>query len=286
MLTESDYNSLSTKFFSANNETNLLPSFILNENLDFETGFNINFSSKSSEEEDDLNIFNNNDPFIASILDPYPMPSLNEIIPIKSFVLDNQNDSLSSSEKSNLFSNTEKNSDLAKEDWKMFKRKRSQTRRPRKDNQDNIRKKIRRGFFNNALINKLNEKLKSIGNKQYLRKFPQNFVIDVNQKRNKEFFNMTLLEIFEKKEIYSFEKEEGLNNYLHNLKVLQNEEIKENKEFKKILNKTIYELYEEYINSDEFRLIEINRLKQKKMQDDYIIRYINLAKHLILFYTE
>ena len=31
-----------------------------------------------------------------------------------------------------------------------------------------------------------------------------------------------------------------------------------------ILNKTIGELYEEYINSDEFKISEINRLKKIK----------------------
>ena len=97
---------------------------------------------------------------------------------------------------------------------------------------------------------------------------------------------MTLREIFENKQLYINEDKEGFRNYLNNLKVVQNEEIKENIELKIIFNKTIYELYEEYINSDEFNIIEINRLKEKKMQDDYIKRYINLARYLILFFTQ
>ena len=43
---------------------------------------------------------------------------------------------------------------------------------------------------------------------------------------------------------------------------MQSEEIKENEEFKKIMNKTFCQLYEEYINSNEFNN-EINRLKRK-----------------------
>ena len=78
-------------------------------------------------------------------------------------------------------------------------------------------------------------------------------------------------------------KKIGFNNYLHNLKVIQSEGIKENKEFKKILNKTIRELNEEYINYDEFKIGEINRLKEKKMEDDYIKRYISLANNFIEF---
>ena len=56
-------------------------------------------------------------------------------------------------------------------------------------------------------------------------------------------------------------------DYLHNMKIFEDEEIKENEEFKIILNENISELYEEYINSDEFKISEINKLKKYKMQD-------------------
>ena len=164
--------------------------------------------------------------------------------------------------------------------------KRLSYRRQRKDNKDNIRTKIKRGFFNSALINKLNDKLKSIGSTKYFMKFPQNFVSDISQKRNKEIVNMTLKEIFEKKDLYKQENEIGFDNYLHNLKVIQSEIIKENSEFKKILNKTFRELYEEYINSDEFKIGEIGRLKEHKMEDDYIKKYIYLSRELIDFFNQ
>ena len=260
----------------------------MNGFIEIEPPLYMNLSSKSSEEDDDFNFFNfaDSSTFIPSILDPNPIPSLEDILPIQSLESESKKDSLIILEKVNLFTNIEKNSLLVKNEEEMLKRKRFQDRRPRKENQDNIRKKIKRGFFNNGLIKKLNEKLKSIGSKKYFRKFPQHFVSDVNQKRNKELFNMTLREIFENKELYINEDKEGLRNYLNNLKVVQNEEIKENIELKIIFNKTIYELYEEYINSDEFNIIEINRLKEKKMQDDYVKRYINLARYLILFFTQ
>jgi hypothetical protein len=117
-------------------------------------------------------------------------------------------------------------------------------------------------------------------------KFPQNFVSDISQKRNKEIVNLTLKEIFEKKELYKQENEIGFDNYLHNLKVIQSEIIKENSEFKKILNKTFRELYEEYINSDEFKIGEIGRLKEHKMEDDYIKKYIYLSRELIDFFNQ
>ena len=97
---------------------------------------------------------------------------------------------------------------------------------------------------------------------------------------------MTLQEVFENEELYLLKDKLALNNYLHNMKILQDEEIKENEEFKIILNENISELYEEYINSDEFKISEINRLKKYKMQDIYIAKYINLAKNLIEFFNQ
>ena len=96
---------------------------------------------------------------------------------------------------------------------------------------------------------------------------------------------MTLREIFEKKELYTHEKGNGFENYLHNYKTVQSEEIKKNEELKNILLKTFSELFEEYINSDEFNVEEINRLKKNGMEDDYIKRYIYISKHLIEFFS-
>lgn len=162
-------------------------------------------------------------------------------------------------------------------------RKRASFRRRRKENQDNIRRKIKRGFLNSALIKILNAKLKNIGSTKYFKKFPEFFASDIDRKRNKKILDITLKEIFEKKELY---KENDLENYLHNFQVVQNKEITENEEFKKILNKTFCELYEDYLNSKEFQIDEINRLKKYKMENDYIQRYIYLSKHLIEFFNQ
>ena len=198
---------------------------------------------------------------------------------------ENRRDSVSSSESSNLFTNSENNDALFKEATNFINNKRFPSKRPRKENKDNIRKKIKRGFFNNALVRKLNCKLKNIGSPKYFEKFPQYFASDVNQQRNKEILNITLGEIFEKKELFTHENEKGLLNYSHNLKVVQSEEIKENEEFKKIFNKSFRKLYEEYVNSNEFKIDEINRLKEKN-GEVYVKNYIYLAKHLIEFFSQ
>ena len=90
---------------------------------------------------------------------------------------------------------------------------------------------------------------------------------------------MTLQEVFENEELYLLKDKLALNNYLHNMKILQDEEIKENEEFKIILNENISELYEEYINSDEFKISEINRLKKYKCKI-YILQNILILRKI------
>ena len=160
-----------------------------------------------------------------------------------------------------------------------IKRKRNKKKR-RRDNSDNIRKKIKGGFFNGALIKRLNFILKQNRSKLYFVKFHQKFISNITRKSNKKLLNMTLSEIFEKKEVYSSND----LNFKHNLKVVQTKEIKENEELKEILNKKYCELFEEYINSKEFNIDEINRLEEK-FDDSYIESYKNLARHFIEFFA-
>ena len=190
-------------------------------------------------------------------------------------------------ERTSLFTNLENDEiDSSTNDETFLKRKRLPEKRRRLENQDNMRKKIKRGFLNNALIIKLNDILEYNKIKSYFEKFPQNLVTDVTRNSNKDLLNMSLEEIFEKKELYNKNDKNSLNNYYHNLEVIKSKEVQENSELKTILNKKYYELFEEYINSKEFKVDEINRLKKKKMNDLYIERYICLAKHLIEFFSE
>ena len=179
---------------------------------------------------------------------------------------------------------TKLETDLSKEKEDTFmKRKRYREKRSRKENQDNIRKKIKRGFLNNALIPKINMIIKKHGGKIFFEIFKQHFVSDVTRKRNMELINMTLEEIFRKKELYH---ETDINFYYKNLKLVNSKEIQENKELKNILNLKLIKIFQEYINSKEFNIDEINRLKSKNMKDSYIKRYIYLAQNFIQFITE
>ena len=180
-----------------------------------------------------------------------------------------------------IFSKLE--NDSSTDDGIFLERKRYSIKRRRRENKDNIRKKIKRGFLNNALINKINTIIKSNRGKLCFKRFQQHFVSDVAKKSNKVLLNMTLKEIFEKKEIYDTKE---LKFYYHNLKLIQSEEILENEELKNVLNKKYCELYDEYLNSKEFMHDEIKRLKNNKMEDSYIKRYIYLARNFINFINE
>ena len=158
---------------------------------------------------------------------------------------------------------------------------RSFYKRKRKDNTDNKRRKIKRSFLNETLINLLNEELKFIGSKLYFMKFPHKFVSDVTRKTNKKILYLTLKEIFENIKLYDNNE---LNNYYHNLNVLKNKQIQENEEMKTIINKTYIDLFTEYINSDEFKTGEINRLREKNMKESYIEDYKFVANSMIDFY--
>ena len=282
------YNNITSEIVSPEANIDVLPIFKSNQYIKLKSPFPSNFSSKSSDEVEDISFFNQNDSldFIPSLSEENIKPSLDELIPVNSIKINNNNISFTSFKNPNLFTNTEKNYSLLQDYERNLLKKRFRYKRPRKENQDNMRRKIKRGFFNNALVRKLNDKLRSIGIIKYFEKFPHHFVNDVNRKKNKQILGMTLQEVFENEELYFLKDKLALNNYLHNMKILQDEEIKENEEFKIILNENISELYEEYINSDDFKIGELNILKKYKMQDIYITKYINLAKNLIEFFSK
>ena len=170
--------------------------------------------------------------------------------------------------------------DLSAEVEKFCQKKRYHEKRRRFENHDNIRKKIKRAFLNKGIIEKMNTILKNNGSDSIFEKFQQHFVSNVTKKTIKQLLNMTLEEIFKKKELY---QKSELKYFYHNLNLVKSIEIQENKELKNILNKKYYQIYEEYLNSKEFLIDEINRLTNQNMGKDYIERYKYLAKNFIEF---
>ena len=186
-------------------------------------------------------------------------------------------------QKSELTNIENKLSDLSANDEITFlKRHRNKSKRRRRDNKDDIQKKIKTGFFNRYLYIKINNILIKNKSKIKFPKFPQKFCSSISREANIKLLNSTLIEIFGAKEHYS---EKELINFEHNKEILKNIEIKENEELQEILNKTYRELFEVYINSKEFNIDEINRLKNKNMENAYIKYYKYLAKNLIKFFS-
>ena len=125
---------------------------------------------------------------ISSITNQVPINNMTkEIFRVIQGKKEKENFSVSSSELSSLFKNKESDSFSDKEkEIKFIVNKRSKVKRPRKENQDNKRRKIKRAFFNNTLINKLNNKLKSSGSDYISRNFHKFlFVMEIEIKIKK-----------------------------------------------------------------------------------------------------
>ena len=160
---------------------------------------------------------------------------------------------------------------------------RSPKRLPNFKQKHYIRVNIKRTFMNLYLLEALNEKLKKAGFITPFSKFPQSFVINVAKDANKILMNMTLKEIFTTEELYKERK-----NFEHNKTIVEDIVNKGNPELNMILNRKFRCLFEEYLNSEEFGIDEINRLKntENKNEDYYIEKYVYLAKHFIEFCTQ
>ena len=141
----------------------------------------------------------------------------------------------------------------------------------RKDNADNIRKKIK-VRFHKVLQNIINENLKKAGSKYIFKALPQSFKTNVTIENNKAILDLPLKEILSIDNFNIF-----VLNYLE-----KNYEISEKSNFNKIKNMKYYEIYNEYLLSKEFKLV-ISSLKQKE-NDKYISNYICKANHLINFF--
>ena len=155
----------------------------------------------------------------------------------------------------------------------------------RKYRPDDMRTKLMRSLYRTKR-NKLNKILKYYGSSLKFRLFPQKIASETKKERIRKILNITLKEIISNKDLYNFknENEKGFKNYKKNSKIVESEEIKNYEELQNILNKTFRQLYEDYINSDEFKVDEINRLKYKKKEDsNYIEKYKIIAQTFINF---
>ena len=165
----------------------------------------------------------------------------------------------------------------AEDDSDCGKKKRSKQRQNRYTYKDLIEQKIKRHFCNGYLIKNLNNILKEEKFNLLFKKFSQCFTNNVTKEDNNNILNMTLGQIFTEKSLYN----NDLKNCEHNLKVI-NILKKETSKVNEILEKKKYcELYQDYLNSNEYN-IKINKIMQKyKGKNDYIKRFIYFSRHFM-----
>jgi len=155
----------------------------------------------------------------------------------------------------------------------------------RRNKEDDIRRMIGRRFFNDIILNLINEILKNAGCIISFEKIQQDVVYDLVKKNNKKLLDMSLEQIFTKKDLYRGKKLEKYNHNLKLINLLKSEEyndIRQSTQIDRILNLKYYDLFQEYITSNEF-VEEINRLKNNKMKfdDSYIEKYIYYSLNFI-----
>ena len=184
-------------------------------------------------------------------------------------------------------------------------------KRKRKHKPDEIRKKIKARFLK-SLKNRINEELKYANSKKYFDFLPQCFICEITKKKNKEILNMTLREIMTTNFFAKYNKKTKIkednsqisnnnmlkrkrnydcpppdivkyNNNIEVIKYLENNEVIKNQiNFDIIGNKTFTELFNEYLESNEFEK-DIFGLKYEKKEDyfyikEYIIKAFDFIK--------
>jgi len=155
----------------------------------------------------------------------------------------------------------------------------------RRDKEDDIRRMIGRRFFNDILLNLINDLLIESGSIITFEKIQQDVVYDLVKKNNKKLLDMSLKQIFVNKELY---RGKNIEKYIHNVKLInllksdEYNDIRESTQIDRILNMKYYDLFQEYISSNQF-IEEINRLKNNKTKfdDSYVEKYIYYSFHFL-----
>ena len=180
-----------------------------------------------------------------------------------------------------------KNYFLDKSELSKIPHKKKKNIQRRKDNSDNITKKIKTRFLK-TLKNKINEKLKISGSKKYFKYLPQAFISDLSKVKNNSILNMTYKEILTN-DFIKWRKSDlrGINNYSHNKSVLDylenNKDTFKNLNFN-IFNMTYSQLYKEYLESKEFEMEIANLTKIETLK--YIKNYIVKANNFFKFFSK
>ena len=163
------------------------------------------------------------------------------------------------------------------------KNSKSKTKSRNKIKLEGIRKKIK-----SRLLKKLkifyNKKLLESNSQMFFDFFPQSFITDVSIMNNKSYLNLTMRNLLTKifgtrakdKEKLSINKK--VLNYLD-----ENPDIRIKSGIDNFLNSYYKDVIKEYVEGELFEE-DIIKLRKEKESEDYIKKYIDIAKNLVEFY--
>ena len=128
------------------------------------------------------------------------------------------------------------------------------------------------------MIEKITSIIQEKGNPHCFYKLPQNLVLNAVKMKNRKIWDMKLIQILESKDLYT--EEELISHYYPNLKAINSIKLEENTlnktEINNILNMKICDLYNEYLETIEFKedIKEISKIEG----EEYGIKYKNYAE--------
>ena len=154
--------------------------------------------------------------------------------------------------------------------------------KPRKEEPDDIQKKIKSRFFK-TLKTYINEKLNILHINKKFEFLPKNFIENISKAQIKEMLDKTLEEI-----IISFKKDnsEKVKNNCELLELLKkNMNNIKIKKLYRIFSTRIEILFKEYLKSEEFDK-SITKLKNEGNYSQYIEKYISLANNFVEYFSK
>ena len=151
----------------------------------------------------------------------------------------------------------------------------------RKEEPDDIRKKIKSRFFKSLKVY-INQMFNDLHINKKFEFLPQSFISIISKSKNKEMLDKTLEDI-----IISFIQDnssKNINNY--QLMMFLKENINNNgiKKLYRVFSTSIKKLFDEYLNSEEFDN-SITKLEKEGNYSNYIHNYILLAKNFVEYFS-
>ena len=152
----------------------------------------------------------------------------------------------------------------------------------------NIKNKLLTHFLNDYVLNDNNDIIQHAGCGLYFERFPRKLIIHfIAEKRTKELFKMTLGEIYTNEKLY--DEKNIKSHFVYNSEVIKQlfsvdeyKYVKEQSGIKEKLEMKISDLFQKYLNSDEFK-DDIDGLKIES-GEDYVEKYLKNAKNLCIYH--